>query len=209
MSLYGRHELVLSVGGGHYWGKAVKISWTMPRAARQAEGRRHVKSDGRRHQAILAASTRSWALANRRRPPYARKSWPIASRPSRRTRCRSIAPGVLIHEVIKALDAVIPKDCTSSAAYQAYFNADGQAGGALRRSVNSAQSATACATRGVAAARARGPRGQVVLFEGDGLYSISRVRDAQASRISHPDLRDERRRIRLGVSQAARRRHRR
>jgi hypothetical protein len=59
----------------------------------------------------------------------------------------------------------------------------------------------ACVCARVAAARRQGREGKIVLFEGDGglLFHIQGARDAQASRISHPNSRHERRRIRLGV----------
>ena len=81
--------------------RPARSSWTTPHAA-CAMGRRPPTStsDQMRSPASrqsLPASTRSWALANRRRRLYARKSWRVASPPSRRTRCHSTSrPGCWI-----------------------------------------------------------------------------------------------------------------
>jgi thiamine pyrophosphate-dependent acetolactate synthase large subunit-like protein len=90
--MYESADVVLAVGTSlsYYVGSG---RWTMRRAA-CATGRRPPTSTSDRMRSSasrrsLPASTGSWASADRRRRRYDRKSSRIASRPSRRTRCRS------------------------------------------------------------------------------------------------------------------------
>ncbi len=192
------------VGGGHFWGKACKIQLDdAPRGLRDGQKAAdiYVRSDARVGvEAILAgldrklgagkptaATIRSKELAHR-----------IATEPADAMPF-DIAPGVLDpREVIRAIDAVVPKDwdIVVGGGHQAYFNTQ---------------------TRGRPAERYTTVRefGAV----GNGLSAVRRrrrapvphpgARDAQAPGLPDLDLRHERRRIRLGVSQAARRRPRR
>src|SRR5215468_3569173 len=151
--------------------RPARSSWTMPHAA-CAMGRRPPTStsDQTRSSASkqsLPVSTRSWALANRRRRLYARKSSRIASRPSRRTRCHSTSrPGCWIHArrsgpSTRSFQRI--GTSSSAAAIRPISTPRCGAGrrSATRRSVNSARSATACRMRlglrprAVRAARAR------------------------------------------------------
>ena len=128
-----------------------------------------------------------------------------------------IAPGVLDpRKVIEAIDAVVPKDwdIVVGGGHQAYFNAQMRGRPAERyttvREFGAVGNGLSLCARRCGGAPA-GPRRQdrAVRRRRRAPVPYPGARDAQASGISHPDLRDERRRIRLGVSQAARRRHRR
>jgi len=121
----------------------------------------------------LLASTRSWRWQTDSGGDPPRKSWRIASRPSQRTRCVRHRARVLDpREAIRAIDAVVPKDwdIVVGGGHQAYFKRPDacRPRSATRRSVNSARSATACAMRSGCGCAPPGPRGKVVLFEGDG-----------------------------------------
>ena len=81
------------VGGGHYWGKAIKIQLDDAPAG-CATGRRPPTSTSDQMRSSVSkpswpALTKNWVLANRQRRPFARQSWRSASPPSRRTRCPS------------------------------------------------------------------------------------------------------------------------
>ena len=152
-----------------------------------------------------AAAIRTKELAHR-----------IATEPA--TRCRSTSrPGCWIHaRRSEPIDAVVPKDwdIVVGGGHQAYFNTQMRGRPAERyttvREFGAVGNGLSLCAWGCGCALA-GPRGQdrAVRRRRRALVPYPGARDAQASRISHPDLRDERRRIRLGVSQAARRRHRR
>ena len=210
------------VGGGHYWAKACKIQLDdAPRGLRDGQKAAdiYVKSDALVGiEAILAgldkklgvgkptaAAIRTKELAHR-----------IATEPAD-SMPFDIAPGVLDpREVIQAIDAVVPKDwdIVVGGGHQAYFNTQMRGRPAERyttvREFGAVGNGLSLCAWGCGCAPA-GPRGQdrAVRRRRRALVPYPGARDAQASRISHPDLRDERRRIRLGVSQAARRRHRR
>ncbi len=210
------------VGGGHFWPKAYKIQLDdAPRGLRDGlkAADLYVKADALAGvEAILAgldkklgagkptaASIRTKELAHR-----------IATEPAD-PMAFDIEPGVLDpREVIRALDDVIPKDwdIVVGGGHQAYFNAQMRGRPAERyttiREFGAVGNGLSYAL-GVAAARRQGRDGKVVLFEGDGglLFNIQELETHQAARVAHPDLRDERRRLRLGIPQAARRRHRR
>src|SRR6188472_3635855 len=167
--MYGSADAVLAVGtslsyyvgGGHYWGKAAEI---------------YVKSDALVGiEAILAgldkklgvgkptaAAIRTKELAHR-----------IATEPAD-SMPFDIAPGVLDpREVIKAIDAVIPKDwdIVVGGGHQAYFNTQMRGRPAERyttvREFGAVGNGLSYAL-GVAAARRQGREGKIVLFEGDG-----------------------------------------
>ena len=191
------------------------------RPARRAEGRRHLRQVRMRWSASRRsspASTRSSAPASRPRRRSAPRSWRIASRPSRRTRCRSTSsPACSIRARRSApLDAVIPKDwdIVVGGGHQAYFNAQMRGRPAERYTTIREFGAVgnglsyALGRRGGAPA---GPRrqGRAVRRRRRAPVPHPGARDDQAPRPAHPDLRDERRRLRLGVPQAARRRRRR
>jgi thiamine pyrophosphate-dependent acetolactate synthase large subunit-like protein len=167
------------VGGGHYWGKAVKIQLDdAPRGLRDGQKAAdiYVKSDALVGiEAILAgldkklgvgkptaAAIRTKELAHR-----------IATEPAD-SMPFDIAPGVLDpREVIKALDAVIPKDwdIVVGGGHQAYFNTQMRGRPAERYTTVREFGAVGnglCYALGVAAARRQGREGKVVLFEGDG-----------------------------------------
>src|ERR1700728_1341589 len=167
------------VGGGHYWGKACKIQLDdAPRGLRDGQKAAdiYVRSDALAGvEAILAgldtklgvgkptaAAIRSKELAHRiaTEPP---DSMPF-----------DIAPGGLDpREVIRAIDAVVPKDwdCVVGGGHQAYFNTQMRGRPAERyttvREFGAVGNGLSYAL-GVAAARRQGSDGKVVLFEGDG-----------------------------------------
>src|SRR6201995_3566603 len=167
------------VGVGHYWGKSVKIQLDdAPRGLRdgQKAADLYVRSDARAGvEAILAgldkklgagkptaAAIRSKELAHR-----------IATEPPDAMPF-DIAPGVLDpREVIRAIDAVIPKDwdIVVGGGHQAYFNAQMRGRAAERyttvREFGAVGNGLSYAL-GVAAARRQGRDGKIVLFEGDG-----------------------------------------
>src|SRR5262249_26122609 len=167
------------VGGGHFWGKACKIQLDdAPRSLRdrQKAADIYVRSDARVGvEAILAgldkmlsagqptaAAIRSKELAHR-----------IATEPADAMPF-DIAPGVLDpREVIRALDAVIPKDwdIVVGGGHQSYFNTQMRGRPAERyttvREFGAVGNGLSYAV-GVATARRQGHEGKIVLFEGDG-----------------------------------------
>jgi thiamine pyrophosphate-dependent acetolactate synthase large subunit-like protein len=167
------------VGGGHYWGKAVKIQLDdAPRGLRDGQKAAdiYVRSDALVGvEAILAgldkklgagkptaAAIRTKELAHR-----------IATEPAD-SMPFDIEPGVLDpRKVIEAIDAVVPKDwdCVVGGGHQAYFNTQMRGRPAERyttvREFGAVGNGLSYAL-GVAAARRQGRDGKIVLFEGDG-----------------------------------------
>src|SRR5262249_24795610 len=166
------------VGGGHYWGKAVKIQLDdAPRGLRDGQKAAdiYLRSDALVGvEAILAgldkklngkataAAIRSKELAHR-----------IATEPADAMPF-DIAPGVLDpRAVIEAIDAVIPKDwdIVGGSGHQAYFQTQMRGRPAERyttiREFGAVGNGLSYAL-GVAAARRQGRAGKIVLFEGDG-----------------------------------------
>ena len=137
-----------------------------------------------------AAAIRSKELAHR-----------IATEPAD-SMAFDIEPGVLDpREAIRAIDAVIPKDwdIVVGGGHQAYFNTQMRGRPAERYTTVREFGAVGNGPSYALELRLRAGRaqGKVVLFEGDGVFvPYPGTRDDQASRTSHPDLRDERRRIR-------------
>ncbi|MGH6962569.1 MAG: hypothetical protein ACREE7_18980, partial [Dongiaceae bacterium] len=165
------------VGGGHYFAKACKIQLDdAPRGLRDGQKAAdiYVRSDALIGiEAILAgldkklgvgkptaAAIRTKELAHR-----------IATEPAD-SMPFDIAPGVLDpREVIKALDAVIPKDwdIVVGGGHQAYFNTQMRGRPAERYTTVREFGAVGnglCYALGVVAARRQGREGKVVLFEG-------------------------------------------
>jgi thiamine pyrophosphate-dependent acetolactate synthase large subunit-like protein len=167
------------VGGGHFWGKALKIQLDdAPRGLRDGQKAAdiYVRSDALVGvEAILAgldkklgvgkptaAAIRSKELAHR-----------IATEPAD-SMPFDIAPDVLDpREVIRTLDEVIPKDwdIVIGGGHQAYFNTQMRGRPAERyttiREFGAVGNGLSYAL-GVAAARRQGREGKIVLFEGDG-----------------------------------------
>src|SRR5215208_4340429 len=167
------------VGGGHFWPKAYKIQLDdAPRGLRDGQKAAdiYVKSDALVGiEAILAgldkklgvgkptaAAIRTKELAHR-----------IATEPADLMPF-DIAPGVLDpREVIRAIDAVVPKDwdIVVGGGHQAYFNTQMRGRSAERyttiREFGAVGNGLSYAL-GVAAARRQGRDGKIVLFEGDG-----------------------------------------
>jgi acetolactate synthase I/II/III large subunit len=167
------------VGGGHYFAKACKIQLDdAPRGLRdgQKAAEIYVRSDALVGiEAILAgldkklgvgkptaAAIRTKELAHR-----------IATEPAD-SMAFDIAPGVLDpREVIRAIDAVVPKDwdVVVGGGHQAYFNTQMRGRPAERyttvREFGAVGNGLSYAL-GVAAARRQGHEGKIVLFEGDG-----------------------------------------
>jgi thiamine pyrophosphate-dependent acetolactate synthase large subunit-like protein len=167
------------VGGGHYFANACKIQVDdAPRGLRDGQKAAdiYVRSDARVGvEAILAgldkklgagkptaAEIRSKELAHR-----------IATEPAD-SMPFEIAPGLLDpREVIRAIDAVIPKDwdIVGGSGHQAYFNVQMRGRPAERyttiREFGAVGNGLSYAL-GVAAARRQGHEGKIVLFEGDG-----------------------------------------
>src|SRR4051812_12873522 len=167
------------VGGGHFWTKAYKIQLDdAPRGLRDGQKAAdiYIRSDALvGAEAILvgldkklgigkptAAAIRSKELAHR-----------IATEPADAMPF-DIAPGELDpREVIRAIDAVVPKDwdIVVGGGHQAYFNSQMRGRPAERyttvREFGAVGNGLSYAL-GVAAARRQGHEGKIVLFEGDG-----------------------------------------
>jgi thiamine pyrophosphate-dependent acetolactate synthase large subunit-like protein len=167
------------VGGGHFWPQAYKIQLDdAPRGLRDGmkAADLYVKSDALVGiEAILegldkklgagkptAAAIRTKELAQR-----------IATEPAD-SMPFDIEPGVLDpRKVIEALDTVIPKDwdIVIGGGHQSYFNTQMRGRPAERYTTIREFGAVGnglCYALGVAAARRQGPKGKIVLFEGDG-----------------------------------------
>ena len=167
------------VGGGHYWGKAVRIQLDdAPRGLRDGQKAAdiYVKSDALVGiEAILAGLDKKLGLGKPTAAAIRTKELAhrIATEPAD-SMPFDIAPGVLDpREVIKALDAVIPKDwdIVVGGGHQAYFNTQMRGRPAERYTTVREFGAVGnglCYALGVAAARRQGREGKVVLFEGDG-----------------------------------------
>ena len=152
------------VGGGHFWPKAYKIQLDdAPRGLRDGlkAADLYVRSDalvGSKRSS--PASTGSSAPASRRRRRSARKSSRIASRPSRRMRCRSTSSPA--SSIRARWSPPSTRSCrrigtsSSAAAIRPISPPRWLAGrrSATRRSANSARSATACPMRSALRRRA-------------------------------------------------------
>jgi thiamine pyrophosphate-dependent acetolactate synthase large subunit-like protein len=167
------------VGGGHFWGKALKIQLDdAPRGLRDGQKAAdiYLKADALVGVEALiagldkqlgtgkptAATIRSKELAHR-----------IATEPADAMPFEP-EPGVLDpREVVRAIDAVVPKDwdVVVGGGHQAYFPAQMRGRPAERyttvREFGAVGNGLSYAL-GVAAARRQGRGGKIVLFEGDG-----------------------------------------
>ena len=167
------------VGGGHNFAKACKIQLDdAPRGLRDGQKAAdiYIRSDARiGAEAILAGldkklgAGKSTAAAIRTKELAHR----IANEPADSMEF-DVAPGELDpRDVIRAIDAVVPKDwdVVVGGGHQAYFNAQMRGRAAERyttvREFGAVGNGLSYAL-GVAAARRQGREGKIVLFEGDG-----------------------------------------
>ena len=167
------------VGGGHYFAKACKIQLDdAPRGLRDGQKAAdiYLRSDALIGvQAILAGLDKTLGVGQPTAAAIRSKevAHRIATEPAD-SMPFDIAPGVLDpREVIRAIDAVVPKDwdIVVGGGHQAYFNTQMRGRPAERyvtvREFGAVGNGLSYAL-GVAAARRQGREGNVVLFEGDG-----------------------------------------
>ena len=209
-------------GAGHFWPQAYKIQLDdAPRGLRDGmkAADLYVKVDALVGiEAILEGLDKKLGAGKPTAAAIRTKELPhrIATEPADSMEF-DVAPGVLDpRQVIEALDAVIPKDwdIVIGGGHQAYFNSQMSGRPAERYTTIREFGAVGnglCYALGVAAARRQGRDGKIVLFEGDGgfLFHIQELETLKRQGYRILICIDERRRLRLGVPQAALRRRQR